>query len=921
MVREDRENKKEEKRQEDNEVQMIHIMEWNINGWETKKIGKIWSEICGHDVVILTETHMNDSDEEIELFEKKLGGKTFMFFHSIDKENARNGVTIMIKRRLIRDERKDVECEKDEKDGRYVIVKIRGWTDQDIVLTGLYASTDNNERRKWMKKMEKRLKKMKGYQMIGGDLNFVTDTRLDKIGGRQTKGMEGKKEQESWERELNVRDVWRERNEDVIATTCESSSIKGIVKTRIDRWLSDERLNERVKRVQIEQTRVSDHDIVSMALDIKQIKKNNQPKIARQLLSNKEFREEVKRIFDEEQASKDDILTRHERFKERCRQAAVKKMKKIKRRKKKKRNKMNQEIKLMRRVAEWTENAKIQEMKARKIKRWKRGQELLLEAKAERWMGKKMSEMTSMKELNVKAMKHLYKLIKERDDMDERKQKIQEEIQRLKEINEDERNTRMFFERTKTSRKQEMIEELEEEIEESEEKGKRKQKKKKNMKKEKSKTNDIEEMKGIAKRFYEKLWSKRNVSKKSKEKMLKGLDRKLSEEIKEMCEGKITKDEITKMKKKMKKNKATGIDGIPAEFWQEFDFLDEWLERVFDAIYEQGEMTKSMKTAIVKLFFKKGERAAMANYRPISLLCSDYKLMAKILTERMKLVLTHVINNDQQGFIKDGDITGNLILVKELIEYCNEEEVEGAMVMMDFKKAYDRVDRQAMFDVLEEMNFGEQFVRLVKVMYNEVTAVIEVNGELTDELVTGGGVRQGCPLSPYLFICALDLMAVAIRKSKIQGIVEPTSGQMDKVSLFADDSSVLFGNPKEEIREGRKIFSEYEKATGGELHDGKTKILPMGRSRGTIGTPEQLGVKFEIMSDDDTEKYLGDIIGHEISEEMRYAEGVRKMKEVDQRWTKEKLTVYGKAVIANTLMLAPIKYRADINVVPDKLHK
>ena len=96
----------------------------------------------------------------------------------------------------------------------------------------------------------------------------------------------------------------------------------------------------------------------------------------------------------------------------------------------------------------------------------------------------------------------------------------------------------------------------------------------------------------------------------------------------------------------------------------------------------------------------------------------------------MKEVLAKLIDKAQQGFIKDGDITGNLILVKEIIEYCNENDEEGAIILMDFKKAYDRVDRGAVFRVLEKMGFGRDFVDIVKLdivklLYNEVTAMME----------------------------------------------------------------------------------------------------------------------------------------------------------------------------------------------------
>ena len=102
------------------------------------------------------------------------------------------------------------------------------------------------------------------------------------------------------------------------------------------------------------------------------------------------------------------------------------------------------------------------------------------------------------------------------------------------------------------------------------------------------------------------------------------------------------------------------------------------------------------------------------------------------------------------------------------------------------------------------MGFGKDFIGYVKTMHCEVTAAIEVNDELTSEIQTGGGVRQGCPLSPFLFICVLELMAVAIRENKeIKGIIEPETGIEDKISLFADDSCVCLRDPIKNVNEAR----------------------------------------------------------------------------------------------------------------------
>ena len=112
---------------------------------------------------------------------------------------------------------------------------------------------------------------------------------------------------------------------------------------------------------------------------------------------------------------------------------------------------------------------------------------------------------------------------------------------------------------------------------------------------------------------------------------------------------------------------------------------------------------------------------------------------------------------------------------------------------MDFEKAYDRVNRETMLAVLKTMGFGEQFRGMVETLYAGVEAKIQVNGELTEPLAMKGGVKQGCPLSPYLFICVLELMAVAVRQDQqIAGIKEPESGATDKLSLFADDTKPIF---------------------------------------------------------------------------------------------------------------------------------
>ena len=373
--------------------------------------------------------------------------------------------------------------------------------------------------------------------------------------------------------------------------------------------------------------------------------------------------------------------------------------------------------------------------------------------------------------------------------------------------------------------------------------------------------------------------------------------------------------------------------------------VTEWLHEVFGEMMEKGMMSDTMRIAIVKLIFKKNCRKRIENYRPISLLCSDYKILAKIATERMKKVLRMVIGTEQQGFVQDGDITGNLILVKEIIEYCNEMDIEGSMIMMDFMKAYDRVDREVMFETLKAMNFGEKMIRIIKVIYEQSEAKVVVNGEMGETFEMKGGVRQGCPLSPYLFIVVLELMAIEVRESReLNGIKmipeekgdrprrsknsitshsnyhKQKDSEEDKLSMFADDSSTFIAKT-EQIVKTRGIISRYEKATGAKLHDGKTKILKLGRLRRKKLTAKSLGVNFEIMKDEATEEYLGDLVGNTVEEEQRFGPILNKITKLGENWNKENIGVYGRALVANTLMLAKLKHRADVNAISSAMKR
>ena len=392
--------------------------------------------------------------------------------------------------------------------------------------------------------------------------------------------------------------------------------------------------------------------------------------------------------------------------------------------------------------------------KGKRIKRWMRGNNLIKNSNPKKWLGQQLNKPIELRELEEKVNIRIDILTEKRDELNERKRRIRDKLEAMTKIKEGERVTPSFYRRMQTSFKKEEIFKLEENgIETTSEKG----------------------INNIATKFYTELWKNRRgtreFSERRRSQMIAKIKHKISDETREKTNKKLTVNEVKEATKALLKDKSPGIDGIPAEFYQEFEYITEWLYDILIETEKNKLLTKTMRTSVVKLLFKKGDRTQIGNYRPLSLANTDYKIFAKVITERMKVTLNEIIGTEQQGFIKGGDITGNLILVKEIIEYCNEENIEAYIIMMDFKKAYDRIDRETVEITLRAMNFGENIINMIKLLYAGSEAVIVTNDIKGEQFSTKGGVKQGCPLSPYLFIIVLELMAIEMRDDRhIKGV-------------------------------------------------------------------------------------------------------------------------------------------------------
>lgn len=171
-----------------------------------------------------------------------------------------------------------------------------------------------------------------------------------------------------------------------------------------------------------------------------------------------------------------------------------------------------------------------------------------------------------------------------------------------------------------------------------------------------------------------------------------------------------------------------------------------------------------------------------SSYRPISLLNTDIKPLAKVLALRLDSILPSIICPDQTGFVQNRQAFSNVGRLFNIIYNPPSSPISEIVISLDAEKAFDRVEWSYLFEALRRFGFGKNFLSWINLLYSSPLA----NNNYSDYFPLYRGTRHGCPLSPQLFLIAIEPLAVALRMDKqFMGIFR--SGTEHKVSLFADD--------------------------------------------------------------------------------------------------------------------------------------
>jgi hypothetical protein len=313
----------------------------------------------------------------------------------------------------------------------------------------------------------------------------------------------------------------------------------------------------------------------------------------------------------------------------------------------------------------------------------------------------------------------------------------------------------------------------------------------------------------------------------------------------------------------MSPSKAPGPDGMTALFFQKYWHIvgNDVTSAILD-FFSTGCMLSSVNFTNIVLILKVKSPESMIQFHPISPCNILYKIIFKVLVNRMKIVLPRVISNSQSAFMPGRMITDNVIMAFELLHY-QKNLGRGRNVQMatklDMSKAYDRVEWPYLRAILLKLGFHRKWVELLMVCVSTATFFVMVNGAPHGYIKPSRGLRQSDPLSPYMFLICAEGLSALIRKAEgdalIRGVSICRGGPRISHLFFADDSIIFCRASRTKCSVIQHLLALYERASGQKINGVKTALF---FSKNTSQeTREAIAAIFGTSQSIQFEKYLG----------------------------------------------------------------
>ena len=382
----------------------------------------------------------------------------------------------------------------------------------------------------------------------------------------------------------------------------------------------------------------------------------------------------------------------------------------------------------------------------------------------------------------------------------------------------------------------------------------------------------------------------------------------LSEVSKVAMDSEIMLEELKASLKQCKRGVSLGTDGLTYEFY--IMFFQDLGDMLLDAIkycFARKRLFRSARQGIINTIPKKNKDGRFLKHlRPITLLNSDFKLIEKVMANRIKPRLMELIHSDQKGFLPSRRISSNIRCILDIMDMLNQERQEGVVISVDYEKCFDRLEKVAILETMKMFNFGPNIISWADTMYTDMTVKIFNNGFLSDLIKVTRGCRQGAPCSPYYFLLCAELLAIKFRENdSIEGFDLNSFRKL--FGQYADDLDIYCKPTQQNIDQIQTTLASFCQATGCKVNYDKTTIYRIGPDNRALANIFTRNMRVE----QSAINVLGVWIAQDEEEMMRlnYAPIVDKIRGILLNWKNRQLDLIAKVTVVNSLIASLLVYK------------
>ena len=413
--------------------------------------------------------------------------------------------------------------------------------------------------------------------------------------------------------------------------------------------------------------------------------------------------------------------------------------------------------------------------------------------------------------------------------------------------------------------------------------------------------------------YYKALYTKEDTDVETEDKYT-GFARQLTKEQSDELDTPITLEDIISTIKNLNLGKSPGPDGLTSEFYLHFaDLVGPGLHTLIEYIHRTGQLTDTQNTSYITLIPKTTSNSTdMKNYRPISLLNTDYKIITKTLARKLRSYIPTLIHPDQTCAIDGRNIEQNTHTIRDIIDYTNNRQNSTIILSTDQEKAFDRLAHSFIHKTLEKSNIGKYFREWVKILYKNPEGNVIVNHEISQPFKIGRSVRQGCPLSAMLYTLCLETFLESVRKDPLILGTKIPGNDNKKLVAYADDTT-FFPRDVKSMNRVISCFKDFGKGSGSKINVEKSKAMQIG--------------KLEHMNNYNTEiewvreiKILG-IIFRDRNKHLAkdYYKTIHKLEKKVHKYKFLQTTIFERAKIVNTYFIPQFLYFLKVHSPPPSI--